>query len=198
MGALPAASGVSTWRAVGCALTLMLFCTAGLTSVSPAIWPRATVDTQEVYICVCVCVCVDIYHRNTDPRLLTQQKCLQEEEIASAVTIRHRVQHFWGVRISFGSWETLARHLRDDCVAVDAGHTVAEGSNLHASFVVEGTIVANCTTITAIVRPFPLLEPTRDLWHTRMACRCRCCQDQPADHCQQSLLGREFTGSLGL
>ena len=28
MGALPAASGVSTWRAVGCAFTLMLFCAA--------------------------------------------------------------------------------------------------------------------------------------------------------------------------
>ena len=43
-----------------------------------------------VCVCVCVCVCIDIYHRNTDPRLLTQQECLQEEEIASAVIIRHR------------------------------------------------------------------------------------------------------------
>ena len=28
MGALPAASGVCTWRVVGCAFTLMLFCAA--------------------------------------------------------------------------------------------------------------------------------------------------------------------------
>ena len=42
----------------------------------------------------------------------------------------------------------LSRHLCDDCVAVNTSHAVAEGADLHASFVVEGPVVANCTTIT--------------------------------------------------
>ena len=48
--------------------------------------------------------------------------------------------------------EVLTGHLCDDCVAVDAGDAVAEGANLHASFIVKGTTVANCTSITADFR----------------------------------------------
>ena len=75
---------------------------------------------------------------------------LQKERLASTLQTGAGVSKCWH---STSAWvRGSGCHLRDDCGAIDASHAVAEGADLHASFVVEGAIVANCTTIAADFR----------------------------------------------